>query len=108
MKLPTETTSQPMKSFDDHPASLSSDILMDCFLNARSASGDTLREEWLARQTMLSLLRLARSEQLLSIRRSVTTLVPLCAPATLLKRPKSRRGARKQPGQTQLVFGRED
>ncbi len=97
-----------MKSFDDHPTSLSSDMLMDSFLNACSTSDDSLREEWLARQTMLSLMRLARSEQLLSIRRSVTTLVPLCAPVTLLKRPKSRRGSRKQPGQTQLVFGRED
>jgi hypothetical protein len=97
-----------MKSFDDLPTSLSSDILMDCFLNARSASGDSLREEWLARQTMLSLMRLVRSEQLLAIRRSMATLLPVSVPATLLKRPKNRRSARRQPGQTQLVFGRED
>ncbi len=86
----------------------SSDDLMEEFLCASARAGDGLREAWLAREALQSILRLTRSEQLLEIRRSVNRLVPASVWPQSVKRPRTRRNQRKQPGQTQLAFGRED
>ncbi len=95
--------SSPAKNLTPH-----SDMLLESFLRSSSGGTGNGREAWFARQTMLSLMRLVRSEQLLAIKRSVRTLVPDAALAASTKMSKSRRGTRKQPGQTQLAFGRED
>ncbi len=97
-----------MKSSQSADPALASEKLMASFLDSVSSGSRGAREAWLAREAMLSLMRLARSEQLLAIRRSVDKLVPESLVAGCVKRPKGKRGTRKQPGQTQLVFGRDD
>lgn len=82
--------------------------LMDVFLRAVANSSRTARETYLAREALQSLLRLARSEQLLDIRRSVDKLIPLPIRPQPVKRGKAKRAPRAQPGQRQFVFGREN
>jgi hypothetical protein len=88
----------------------SSEDLMDEFLcaSAHMNGRRSLREEWFAREALQSIMRLVRSEQLLEIRRSVNRLVPASFVSLSVKRARSRRNQRRQPGQTQLAFGRED
>lgn len=81
---------------------------MESFLQSTSFSDGNARQAWYARETMLSLIRLARSEQLLEIRRSVRKLLPEPSTALSARRVTSKRNSRKQPGQKQLAFGRED
>ncbi len=96
-----------MKSSPAKDLNSTSEILMESFLRSASVSGGSTREAWFARQTMLSLMRLVRSEQLLAIQRSVRKLVPEAGLARAAKRSRARRSQRKQPGQTHLAFGRE-
>ena len=80
------------------------DELMEDFVLASARSGDSPRELYLMRETLHSLMRLAQSEQMLEIRRSVDRLVPSSM------RPASRRKRTPRdpsPGQTQFVFGRD-
>lgn len=100
--------SETMKSSSAKNLTPNSDILMESFLRSTSHGGGSARETWYAKQTMLSLMRLVRSEQLLAIKRSVRKLVPEAASAATPKLSRGRRNSRKQPGQTQLAFGRED
>ena len=80
------------------------DELMEDFVNASARSGNSPRELYLMRETMHSLIRLAQSEQLLEIRRSVDKLVP----ASMRPTGKRRRTLRDaSPGQSQFVFGRD-
>ncbi|MEO0317264.1 MAG: hypothetical protein RL404_941 [Pseudomonadota bacterium] len=80
------------------------DELMEDFVQASARSGSSPRELYLMRETMHSLLRLAQSEQMLEIRRSVDKLLP----ASLRPACKRRRMPRDpSPGQTQFVFGRD-
>ena len=87
---------------------VSFDTLMNTFLHSSAHTGDSAREIWLSRQTLLSLMRLVKSTQLLDIRKSVRHLVP----ADLMLRPvKSTRHKRLvdgQTGQTQFTFGADD
>jgi len=84
---------------------VSFDTLMNTFLHSSAHTGDSAREIWLSRQTLLSLMRLVKSTQLLDIRKSARQLVP----ADLMLRPvrgtRSKRLTGGQPGQTQFVFG---
>ncbi len=89
-------------------ATLNSSDLMEEFLCASQRGSDSLREAWLAREALQSIIRLARTEQLLEIRRTVARLVPESIRPHNVKRPRARRNQRKQPGQAQLAFGRED
>ncbi len=82
--------------------------LMDVFLRASANSGNSARETYLAREALQGLLRLARSEQLLDIRRSVDKLIPLPIRPQPVRRSKAKRTPRAQPGQKQFVFGREN
>ncbi len=82
--------------------------LMDEFLCASQRSSGSLREHWLARETLRSIIRLVRSEQLVEIRQTVNRLVPSSLRPQNVKRARPRRNQRKQPGQTQLAFGRDD
>lgn len=80
------------------------DELMEDFVNASARSGNSPREMYLMRETMHSLMRLAQSEQMLEIRRSVDKLVP----ASMRPASKRRRAPRDaSPGQSQFVFGRD-
>lgn len=81
--------------------------LMEDFLRSSANSGRSTREAYLAREALQGILRLARSEQLLEIRRSVEKLVPASVRPQPVKRSKPRRTPRAQPGQKQFVFGRE-
>ena len=81
------------------------DELMEDFVYSSARSGNSPRELYFIRETMHSLLRLAHSEQMLEIRRSVDKLVPHSM------RPTGRR--RRTPdhpssGQAQFVFGRDN
>ncbi len=82
--------------------------LMEAFLLASKRSGGDARDAYLARETLHSILRLARNEQLFEIRRSVDKLVPASVHAQPAKRGKTRRAPRAHPGQKQFVFGREN
>ncbi len=99
-------------SGNSHPAPWlpSSEDLMDEFLCASAQMNGSrgLREEWLAREALRSIMRLVRTEQLLEIRRSVNRLLPASVGSLSVKRARPRRNQRRQPGQTQLAFGRED
>ncbi len=80
------------------------DELMEDFVHASARSGNSPRELYLIRETMHSLMRLAQSEQMLEIRRSVDKLVP----ASMRPPARRRRSPRDaSPGQTQFVFGRD-
>lgn len=86
----------------------SSEELMQTFLRAMARNAGGTREGWLAREALHSIARLMRAEQLCEIRRSVNKLVPESLLPVPVKRPKSRRNPRRQPGQTQLAFGRDE
>lgn len=87
---------------------LSSEELMQSFLSSVAANRGGAREGWLAREALQSIIRLVRAEQLCNIRRSVGKLVPESLMAKPVKRQRSRRNSRRQPGQTQLAFGRDE
>ncbi len=89
-------------------SSVTSETLMNTFLHSSTRSGDSVREAWIARQTMLSIMRLVRSEQLLAIRRSVKQLVPDHLVANHVRSGRSRRTRGGHPGQTQFAFGSDD
>jgi hypothetical protein len=82
--------------------------LMDVYLRSSARSGQSSREAYLARESLHGILRLARSEQLMEIRRSVDKLVPTSMRPQPVKRGKPKRSPRAQPGQKQFVFGREN
>ena len=60
-----------------------SDTLIEEFLNVPDNLMKTDREQYLLRETIYSLMRLSKSEQMLAIRKSVDYLVP----ASLLLQP---------------------
>lgn len=89
-------------------SSVTSETLMNTFLHSSARSGDSVRETWIARQAMLSIMRLVRSEQLLAIRRSVKQLVPDHLVANHVRSGRGRRTRGGHPGQTQFVFGSDE
>ena len=67
----------------------------------------SLREQYLLRETLYSLTRLIRSEQLLEIRHSVTRLIPASLRPVHVRRGKGKRTMlMPASGQKNLVFGR--
>lgn len=100
--------SEPMKSSPVKHRTPNIEMLTESFLHSMSGRGHSAREAWYARETMLSLIRLVRSEQLMAIKCSVRKLVPDAASMATVKLSKSKRISRRQPGQKQLAFGRED
>jgi hypothetical protein len=89
-------------------SSATSETLMNTFLYSSMRKGDSAREAWLSRQTMLSIMRLVRSEQLLAIRRSVKQLVPDHLLANHVRSGRGRRAPGGHSGQSQFVFGSDD
>jgi hypothetical protein len=89
-------------------SSATSETLMNTFLHSSAHAGNSAREAWLARQAMVSIMRLVKSEQLLAIRRSVKQLVPDKLLAKHVKGGRSGRTPGGHSGQTQFVFGSDD
>lgn len=89
-------------------SSATSETLMNTFLHSSARAGNSAREAWLARQAMVSIMRLVKSEQLLAIRRSVKQLVPDKLLAKHVKGGRSGRTPGGHSGQTQFVFGSDD
>jgi len=86
-----------------------SDELIQQFLMAASGNQGSFREQYLLRETMYSLLRLARSEQLMDIRNSVNRLVPASLRATPVRRARGKRSSSAPcSSQHPLAFGKQD
>ncbi len=86
-----------------------SDELIEEFLTAASGPLVTPREQYLLRETMYSLLRLARSEQLMDIRNSVNRLVPMSLRATPGRRSRGKRASSAAcASQHPLMFGKQE
>lgn len=81
------------------------DELMEDFVYSSARCGNSPRELYFIREAMHSLVRLAHSEQMLDIRRSVDKLVP----ASMRPVGRRRRVIPNDPssGQAQFVFGRD-
>ena len=84
----------------------SSDSLIEEFLKSLQPAHGGLRQRYLQRQALYSLMRLARSEQLLDIRNSVNRLVPHSLKPQPVKRGRGKRAT--PPGQHKLAFGKQD
>ena len=82
-----------------------SDSLIEEFLTNIELELSSLREQYLLRQTMYSLMRLSRSEQLLAIRQSVNRLVPASLQPQSIKRTRNKRC--NAVGQHKLAFGKQ-
>ena len=81
--------------------------LIDELLATTGQHPMSLREQYLLRETLYSLTRLIRSEQLLEIRHSVARLIPASLRPQHIRRGKGKRATTMQaPGQKNLVFGR--
>lgn len=83
--------------------------LMEKMLASTGKNPINLREQYLLRETLYSLARLLRSEQLLEIRQNVTRLLPATLRPIPIRRSKGRRnGSMPAPGQINLAFGRQE
>jgi hypothetical protein len=84
------------------------DELIEEFLASTSIESTSAREQYLQRETLYSLARLAKSEQLLMIRQSVDKLIPsTMRPVRRLAKGR-RNGQGTMPGQAHLAFGRQE
>lgn len=83
--------------------------LIDELLATTGQHPMSLREQYLLRETLYSLTRLIRSEQLLEIRQSVARLIPASLRPLHVRRGKGKRNSTMPtPGQKNLAFGRHD
>ncbi len=81
--------------------------LIDELLATTGQHPMNLREQYLLRETLYSLTRLIRSEQLLEIRQSVSRLIPASLRPIHIRRSKGKRTMTlPASGQKNLVFGR--
>ena len=86
-----------------------SDELMQEFLTAATANQGSVREQYLLRETFYSLVRLARSEQLMNIRNSVNRLVPASLRPTTQRKSRGKcASSHAFPAQYPLVFGKQE
>jgi hypothetical protein len=86
---------------------ISPDTLIEELLSSPNILMETKREQYLLRQTMYSLMRLSKSEQLLAIRQSVNHLVPASSTSPQTRRTKGKRNSKSPcPGQSWLAFGK--
>jgi hypothetical protein len=95
----TDPTDEPLPRSED---------LMDEFLEASVKSNGGARESYLLRETMLSLVRLLKSEQLVDMRKSVNKLVPPSLRSKPIRRASGRRPPFSHAGQSDLLLGRPD
>ncbi len=86
-----------------------SDKLIEAFLTTTAETLHGRREQYLLRETMYSLLRLARSEQLMDIRNSVNRLIPASLRTTSSRRSRGKRSSSPACiSQHPLAFGKQD
>lgn len=111
INLRVNTSPEPMNDTHIHSAESlahNTDDLIEDFLEISACLDNSARHNYLRREAMHSLLRLAKSEQLLSIRQSVSKLVPSTLKLTGVQAHKRRRlQAPAQTKQAQFVFGKE-
>lgn len=88
---------------------MNAEELIDQLLAATGKDKMSAREHYLLRESIYSLKRLIRSEQLVEIRHSVVKLVPATLQPMPLRRGRGRRnGHLSPPGQINLAFGRQE
>lgn len=80
--------------------------LIDELLATTGQHPMSLREQYLLRETLYSLTRLIRSEQLLEIRQNVARLIPDSLRPMHVRRKGKRTIAMPASGQKNLAFGR--
>ncbi len=81
--------------------------LIDELLATTGQHPMSLREQYLLRETLYSLTRLIRSEQLLEIRQNVARLIPYSLRPMHVRRGRGKRTmAMPASGQKNLAFGR--
>jgi len=83
--------------------------LMEELLASTNQHTLSVREQYLLRETLYSLARLAKTEQMLEVKKSVARLIPASLMPQHIRRSKSRRSKLVDTrSQGQLVFGRHD
>ncbi len=113
INLQPDTKSDPMNvylnttDYANEPLPRSED-LMDEFLEASVKSKGSARESYFLRETMLSLVRLLKSEQLADMRQSVNKLVPSSIRPKPVRRSRGQRPSFSHTGQSDLLLGRLD
>ena len=85
-----------------------SDDLINEFLDASVKSQGSAREIYLFRETMLSLTRLLKTEQLADMRQSVNKLIPSSLRPRSIRRSRGHRRPFVHSGQSDLLLGRPD
>ena len=85
-----------------------SEDLINEFLDASVKGLGSAREIYLLRETMLSLTRLLKTEQLADMRQSVNKLVPSSLRPRPIRRSRGRRRPFMHSGQSDLLLGRPD
>ncbi len=103
INLQADTKSDAMKT------KFTTEELIEKMLASTGENPNNPREQYLLRETLYSLTRLVRSEQLIEIRQSVTRLIPATLRPIHIRRGKGRRnGPSPAPGQINLAFGRQE
>ena len=83
--------------------------LMEELLASTSQHVMSVREQYLLRETLYSLARLAKTEQMLEVKKSVAKLIPASLMPQSVRRSRNRRNKLAETRfQGQLVFGRHD
>ena len=83
--------------------------LMEELLASTSQHVMSVREQYLLRETLYSLARLAKTEQMLAVKKSVARLIPASFMPQHIRRGKNRRSKLAETAtQGQLVFGRQE
>ena len=85
-----------------------SEDLMNEFLDASIKSQGSAREDYFLRETVLSLARLVKSEQLVDMRQSINKLIPASLRPRPVRRSRGRRRLFIHSGQSELLLGRPD
>ena len=93
---------------DDMDTSLTTEELMDDLLAMANQQVMSMREQYLLRETLYSLARLARSERMVEIRQSVQKALPAGLRQSQRRGKGRRQGSASQLRQGQLAFGRHD
>lgn len=88
---------------------ITAEELIDELLATTGKHAMSLREQYLLRETLYSLTRLVRSEQMLEIRQSVARLIPASLRPVHIRHAKGKRNSTVLfTGQRNLAFGRFD
>jgi hypothetical protein len=85
------------------------DLMSKFITSVAQKNAVSMREKYLLRETMHSLVRLTKSEQLLEIRLSVKKLIPSSLHTQHIRRSRSRRNSHsRHSSQGHLAFGPQE